>query len=378
MTIADVPPVAAAEAVGPRPLELPELTTARGVAAAMVVLYHLDGYSGGLIGTVFPTDVLGRLAVDFFFVLSGFVLAHVYGAAWAEGRFGYRDFLVKRLARIWPLHLACLLGVAAIVGAGSMVGMAPPWKPTLSSFLEHLTLLNAVGLATENAWNQPSWSVGAEWTAYLAFPLYMWMASALRWPLAKLAAAMLALAAVWTALQAIAGADLFALTNAGALRIAPSFFAGVVLRQVMASGAGSDTSAAQVNRLVLETLAVMALVAWAGAPAPLLWLGVLGLVYLLALKGRRAGPGAFRSRPFTFAGEISYALYLVHAPVLMLTFGLGAKALGLTSATGLLALGAVGATLSIAAATVAHYVVERPAQRLIVGAALGRTENAPA
>ena len=365
-------------ATAARPLELPELTSARGVAAGLVVLYHLDGYSGDRIGAVFPTDVAGGLAVDFFFVLSGFVLAHVYGSAWSAGRFDYRDFIVKRFARVWPLHLACLLAVATIVLAGSIVGMAPPWRPSMLSFFEHLTLLNAVGLTPEHAWNQPSWSVGAEWTAYLAFPFYMWAASSLSSPVAKLAAAAFAMLGFWLAASVVAGADLFSLTNAGSLRIAPSFFAGILLRQVMATGVGMDASRGAVNVLLAAVVALLAAGACIGTPTPLLWFEVLGLVYLLALKGRGDKTGGFRSRPFTFAGEVSYALYLVHAPVLMLTFGVGAKVLGLTSPAGLLALAAVAAALSFGAAVVAHYAIERPAQQLIVDAAAAKARPAAA
>lgn len=347
-------------------VDLPELTAARGFAAAAVVLYHVDAYSHEAIGTLIPTEALARLAVDFFFVLSGFVLAHVYGAAWRDGRYDHRDFLLRRIARIWPLHLVCLLGVAAIVGAGSFVGMAPPWTPTIAGFFEHATLLNAVGLVQENAWNQPSWSVGAEWTAYLCFPVYLMAVSALRSPTAKLVAALVLAAALWTAVRAAWGLDLFDLTFAGALRIIPSFFAGVALRQIMETGAGTTIAPRRLTWMTAGLLLVMALAIHAGSPTILVWPGLLGLVYLLALKGLAPAGGPLRSRPLVWGGEISYALYLVHAPVLMVTYGLGAKLLGVASAAGLIGLGALAAALSLLAAAVLHYVVERPAQRFIV------------
>jgi peptidoglycan/LPS O-acetylase OafA/YrhL len=349
-----------------RPADLRELTSARGFAAAAVVLYHVDGYSGGVIGEAFPTGVTGRLAVDFFFVLSGFVLAHVYGAAWEAGRYDHRDFLVRRIARIWPLHLVCLFGVASIVGAGSLIGMAPPWTPTLASFAEHAALLNAVGLISENAWNQPSWSVGAEWTAYLCFPAYLAAVSALTSPAEKLAAAAILMAGLSIAVRAVWGAELFELTGAGAIRIIPSFFAGVALRQILSTGVGAATPPARLARMTVELLVVMALAAFMGAPALLLWFGLLGLVYLLALRGLANTGGWLRSSPLVWLGEISYALYLVHAPVLMVTFGLGAKLLGVSGAAGLIGLGLFGALAALAAAAILHHAVERPAQRFIV------------
>jgi peptidoglycan/LPS O-acetylase OafA/YrhL len=353
--------------VAPPPgVDLRELTAARGFAAAAVVLYHVDAYSRDAIGTLIPTDALARLAVDFFFVLSGFVLAHVYGAAWRGGRYDHRDFLVRRIARIWPLHLVCLLGVAGVVGVGSFVGMAPPWTPTVAGFFEHVALLNAVGLVQENAWNQPSWSVGAEWTAYLCFPVYLAAASALRSPTAKLIAALALAAILWTAVRAASGLDLFNLTFTGALRIIPSFFAGVALRQIMETGAGTTIAPNRLTWMAVGVLLVMALAIHAGAPTILVWPGLLGLVYLLALKGLAPQGGPLRSRPLVWGGEISYALYLVHAPVLMVTYGLGAKLLGVGSSAGLIGLGALAAALAVLAAATLHYVVERPAQRFIV------------
>ncbi|RXF74730.1 acyltransferase family protein [Hansschlegelia zhihuaiae] len=364
--------------VAPPPgVDLSELTAARGFAAAAVVLYHVDAYSRDAIGTLIPTDALARLAVDFFFVLSGFVLAHVYGAAWREGRYDHRDFLARRIARIWPLHLVCLLGVAAIVGAGTFVGMAPPWTPTVAGFLEHAALLNAVGLIRENAWNQPSWSVGAEWTAYLCFPVYLAAVSALRSPVAKLAAALALAAILWAAVRAVFGLDLFNLTYWGAVRIVPSFFAGVALRQIMETGAGTTIAPARLTWMTAGVLLAMALAVLAGAPSILVWPGLLALVYLLALKGLAPRGGLLRSRPLVWGGEISYALYLAHAPVLMVTYGLGAKILGVSGPAGLIGLGALAAGLSVLAAAALHYVVERPAQRFIVSRA-GRPRKAAA
>lgn len=351
---------------------LPELTSARGFAASAVVLYHLDGYSRGFIGQAIPTGVFGGLAVDFFFILSGFVLAHVYGAAWAEGRYAHRDFLLRRVARIWPLHMACLLGVAAIVLAGRFVGISPPWSPTLESFFGHAALMNAVGLFDDRGWNQPAWSVGAEWTAYLAFPLYLAAASALRTRGAKFAAAIIVMGAFWLGLRVATGEDLMELDRTGALRIVPSFFAGVVLRQIFETGRGFSVSQARVTRIAIEAVIVIALAAWAGAPKVLLWPGLMLLVYALALKGRAREGGVLRAKPLIWFGEVSYALYLVHAPVLMLTFGLGGKLLGVEHPWGLVALGIAGAAASLAAASLAHHLLERPAQRAILKAATPR------
>src|SRR5689334_1177120 len=88
----------------------PTLDLMRGVAALGVVLYHLGGLGGAV------PQPGGYLAVDLFFMLSGFVISHAYGAklsaAWSP-----MQFMTVRLIRLWPLHLLGFLVTAAIVGA---------------------------------------------------------------------------------------------------------------------------------------------------------------------------------------------------------------------------------------------------------------------
>ncbi|GLK67459.1 acyltransferase family protein [Hansschlegelia plantiphila] len=353
----------------PMPLgrgEMLELTSARGIAALAVVLYHVDAYCGGVIYRALPTPYFGPLAVDFFFVLSGFVMAHVYGRSWAEGRYSHAGFLVRRFARIWPLHMACLLLVAAIVLGGAKAGLAPQWEPTWSSFLAHAAMLHATGLSPEKAWNQPSWSVSAEWTAYLAFPLYLMLANLFRSPIAKLAAAAGLLAALWLCLKALFGLDFFTLTTFGALRIIPLFFAGIVLRQIMGLGYGRALDVSALNRLLLAAVAALYLGMAFQAPFAAMWVLLLALLYLLALRSQRDAGDVMRSAPMVWSGAISYALYLVHGPVLMVVYGLGSKLAGVSSDLGKLALGGVAIVIAVTGAAIAHHLIEVPAQRLIL------------
>lgn len=359
--------------------ELLELTAARGFAAFAVVLFHVDRYSGEPIEQWFQVSELGKLAVDFFFVLSGFVLVHVYGAAWAKGTYRHRDFLVRRIARIWPLHFVCLFGVGAVIAAGSFISLRPAWPVEASSFFAHLFLLNATGLSPQLSWNQPAWSVGAEWSAYLAFPFYLVLCSRLRSAWAKLAATITLLVGLWAIVSATSGLELLSLdANGGILRIIPSFFAGVALRQIYGRGVGAGLSGAVVT-FGLAATSVAALTAiWLRAPAIWVWPALPALIYLLALRARISEPGLLRSRTLIWLGEVSYALYLVHALVLMVTFTVAKKIVGAEDPLALLALGALGAVLAICVAAVAHYAVERPAQRLILKYALAPRRSAAA
>ena len=100
------------------------LTAFRFFAALWVVLYHywpkLD------VGFVPAIAAKGYLGVEAFFILSGFILCHVYLRGFGEGRFQYGDFLWNRLARVYPLHLATLVGI----GAMAIVDRTPTPKPS--------------------------------------------------------------------------------------------------------------------------------------------------------------------------------------------------------------------------------------------------------
>jgi peptidoglycan/LPS O-acetylase OafA/YrhL len=134
-----------------RPEELPALTGLRGIAALTVVGFHYR----------VPGFAYGYLAVDLFFVLSGFVLAHVY-----RGGVEPRPFYRARAARTLPTHFVA----TGTVGAAAVVYGGVGWLAVVQ---------NLVGL---NTLNEPTWSLIIEWYAYLAFPFVAAIPSAKRLP----------------------------------------------------------------------------------------------------------------------------------------------------------------------------------------------------
>src|SRR5258705_5569923 len=91
-----------------RQRDIPALTGLRGVAAFWVVLFHMEW------GSSIPIIEKGYLGVDVFFILSGFVLMHVY-AGFETTDFDYVRFIKARIARIYPLHIFALLLLAVLV-----------------------------------------------------------------------------------------------------------------------------------------------------------------------------------------------------------------------------------------------------------------------
>jgi len=156
--------------------EITDLTVCRALFAAWVFIYHVDlhAHFSASLGPAAGLIQHGYLGVDGFFLLSGMILARVHPElAYApEGAF---RFWGKRLARIYPVHLAVIIILAVLFLTGLGLGLAPrdPERFTAVSLVENLLLIQGWGFSNHLAWNYPSWSVSTEWAGYLAFP-FLW------------------------------------------------------------------------------------------------------------------------------------------------------------------------------------------------------------
>ena len=147
----------------------------------MVLLAHfLSSFTLLLPGMRFVESYAhGTYGVDIFFVLSGFILAYVYSAAQLDLTFAsYSKFLWFRLARIYPNHIATLGVLIVMVAVGRWKGMPIEGDYPVNRLGFEFTLtqswpiVSIAGFQGIEGWNYPSWSISAEWFAYLCmFPL---------------------------------------------------------------------------------------------------------------------------------------------------------------------------------------------------------------
>lgn len=153
-------------------LRLDALTGMRGIAAWLVVFYHIRlSLTGLLPAPVIDALAKGYLAVDLFFMLSGFVLWLTYGPRLAGGEpAAIADFWWRRIARIWPLHAAVLAGFVMLALALVISGKDRSGYPFAELPL-HVLLTQNWGFTGVLAWNHPAWSISTEMAAYLLFPL---------------------------------------------------------------------------------------------------------------------------------------------------------------------------------------------------------------
>ncbi len=290
------------------------------MAALCVVAYHLqygiDAHLAFEDATTFFRR--GYLFVDLFFILSGFIISYVNrGDRTATVPAAeYRDFLGRRLIRLYPLLLFTLAFMLAFSIAFSLFCHlthkpdAIDWSPTsLIVLLSQVLMLNA-WTTLPPGWNIPTWSISAELFAYLMFPLLVGL-HALR---PRLALALLAVVAI--AFYAVVGTGLASLDILGfpaPFRCLAGFALGMLIYYARAWIAALPVpllAAAQIvavaatilcltiacnDVLIVPAFAVLVATTWTDA-GPLPWLIV--------------------RRPLLYLGDISYSVYLTHVPVI--------------------------------------------------------------
>jgi len=148
--------------------EIGSWTVLRAVAAIWVVIYHFKKHFNPELSIHLVEK--GYLAVDVFFILSGAVMYHVYSDSIINGRFQITQFLLKRFARIYPVHFVTMIASVVVLLGGSALGLAalPPYDLT-SALIYNTLLLHGQGALDQLTLNYPSWSISAEATAYVVF-----------------------------------------------------------------------------------------------------------------------------------------------------------------------------------------------------------------
>jgi peptidoglycan/LPS O-acetylase OafA/YrhL len=355
--------------------EIRPLTGVRAFAAYGVMLSHFWAELTVLMPAlaVFTNIVeKGGLGVDLFFILSGLIISHVYWSRFREsGRAAFVPYVVNRFARIYPGYFVTLVILVLMVGMapffGVQVGGEHPWRWLPAHFLMLQPFPGVPG-----GWNYPSWSIGAEFFAYLlVFPILVRAFNGLR-PVAALLMAPAAVIGYWAAkFGGLWGA------SEHLPMVTAEFSAGAFLFLALKKSAhvrhGMGMACVPAFLLLLVFLAVPPgfLGGWERVLVVLLFLPVLGGFY--------AGPGGlggvFGWEPVVYLGRISYALYLVHAlvqkvlkPVVFIPVG--------ESGCMWLRAGAVALYLvaPLLAAAILFHMVEEPAREWI-RARRGRTPS---
>lgn len=282
--------------------DLPQFTGLRGIAALLVLFYHVRTPQGLELyfGVFDPFSKFGRLGVDVFFVLSGFVITYVYGQMFADGFDGraLRSFAVARFARLYPLHFVMLFVMLGVYAIALHAGVQPTetsgysWEGLLLSFLLVQQWFHVVSP------NPGSWSISVELANYLMFPL-MALTLSLRLP------------RHWPTFAIVIGAILLETI------VTEQVFRGMV-EFIMGSAAYVQSTRFDPRRLskLAGVVFVLPFVASYVVDRELPGLAAFCFaITMLLLCGRDMSVVSFRrlcsSKSIVFIGDISYSVYLL-------------------------------------------------------------------
>jgi peptidoglycan/LPS O-acetylase OafA/YrhL len=376
-----------------------QLTGIRFVAAFWVLLYHLQDPLDriGVMDIPVLSEVIrvGRLGVDLFFALSGFIITHTYltrmGSRLALG--ASANFWWLRLARIYPVHFVMLNVAGLAVIAQAWVTGVEKDRPWLNpwDYVRNLLLIQEWGPHPDRGWNVVAWSLSMEWLAYLLFPLLVLLLFALHkrvpTPVLFLAWGLALAPLLWRGSLTLDPyyTDLWG----SVIRVLTEFTAGaitylIVLRFIPA-GASDPTPRVEKAATAVSWLMPLLVVGgavflgnWTAAQSPLtlndpdaeplppyfhLWLVPPLIIWIGALALSRRGQARWLGTDtLILGGVVSYSLYMTH----LVWFGVwraGMNAVGIESGP----LYALSVILAIAGSFVIAWlmwrIVEEPCRR---------------
>ncbi|HTE32264.1 MAG TPA: acyltransferase [Chryseolinea sp.] len=310
----------------------PILDGLRGVAAIVVVAFHLcEAHATGHLDQVINH---GYLAVDFFFVLSGFVVGYAYDDRW--GKMSIRDFFKRRLVRLQPMVImGMVVGAACFYfqdsGLWPAIAHVPLWKMLLVMVIG-FTLIPAPGSLDIRGWsemhplNGPAWSLFFEYIANILYGLFIrrFSKAALSVLVFLAACALIHLAVTSPNGDIIGGWSIeSAQLRIGFTRLMYPFFAGLLLNRV--------AKVVQVKQAFLwcSLLIVAVLATPRIGGGGQLWMNglydslsvilVFPLIVFLGAGGETMGK--YSSRICKFFGDISYPIYITHYPLIYIYTG---------------------------------------------------------
>lgn len=353
---------------------LPALTGLRAIAAALVLMLHAEQSIPVEFSPFMSGLSRGYLGVDLFFILSGFIITHVYFTSLTNpSRRTLIIFYWHRIIRLYPVHLAILVALILIVSLAKLLHVelhdAPAWS--IDRLVQQLALIHAWITTSALGWNVVSWSISAEFFAYLLFPLIAVSLAHACKPayLIVLAAAALIIGAIvfqrfnWPVVQSWQG--LPALT-----RVSTEFLCGSGLCRFWALGGGKV-----IARFAdaFGWIAIVGYVVGASIDLPdFALIALLATLILCAAASTRSLAKALTIQPIVWLGEISYSIYMVHFVVLR-AVGRLLEHIGFSKQNAALQFTEYGAAcaLVICCAAILYFAIERPS-RLRLRDAMGK------
>ena len=310
----------------------PILDGLRGVAAVMVVAFHIfEAHATGHLDQVINH---GYLAVDFFFVLSGFVVGYAYDDRW--GKMTVSGFFKQRLIRLQPMVvMGMIIGAICFYFQQSVlwpgISDVPVWKMLLVMLIGFTLIplplsMDIRGWTEMHPLNGPGWSLFFEYIANILYGLFIrkFSKTALSVVVVLAGIALIHLAVTSANGDVIGGWSLEpAQLRIGFTRLMYPFFAGLLLNR-MAKLIRVKQAFLICSLLIVAVLAIPRI-----GGADHLWMNglydsltiifIFPLVVFIGASGTVTG--TFATRLCKFFGDISYPLYITHYPFIYIYTG---------------------------------------------------------
>lgn len=327
------------------------LTRLRAFAVFGVVAFHLSKDSGSWVPFFRPIVYHGYLGVDLFFVLSGFIIHHIYSTKFSEkiSKSDYAGFIRNRFARIYPVHFLTLVIMLFYSNAAMLIlHHAPKDANAFSSSSIIASLLLVHGWFNIPTPNVPAWSVSAEWFAYLLYPCAAFCLSRSNNP----ARAIIAVCSlVMIALIA---------NDNPLLRICPEFALGMICYDLH-TNINFSRRIIRFSGLFVASLLVASCYLVSGEHMELY--AALFAVLITVLANENDILGRFLATPIpVYFGEISYSIYMTHGPAWALVKNI--VRLRHIPVSSWFVMGFALIFIAVIAAAMFHYV-ELPARKLL-------------
>ncbi|MEP4546459.1 MAG: acyltransferase [Saccharospirillum sp.] len=309
-------------------MQYPSLESLRGLAAIMVALFH----SSFVVAAYPPLVGEASIFVDFFFILSGFVLALAYSEKIDQG-LDFKTFTLLRFGRLYPLHLFMLLmWLPYILLKGYAhfelnLGGNPFDKNSITTFIANLFLVNGMGATQTLSWNYPAWSISVEFFTYLVFFAFISITPRNRKPFLYLLVSLVSYALLYQQ----TGSSLLSADQFGFPRCVGGFFLGAFI--FTQTQDRYITFRPMVSHM-LETAVVIAtlLLVWQSHDDKTVQLATFVSFALMICVFTIQSGGWFSSllstAPLLFIGTLSYSIYMTHALVFIVFDNIAEYVLG--------------------------------------------------
>ncbi len=302
-------------------MKFKSLEAFRGLAALFVILFH----------SLFTTSTLSyfrinsQIFVDFFFILSGFIISYAYLSRVSKRQVLAKEFFLKRVFRLYPLHLFMLsiwlvyILLKHLAFTYQIGGKDPFETHSVLSFFQHLFLVQSWGTGNIMSWNVPSWSVSVEMMAYTLFFIFVIVVS----KISNIGKLLLSLLFVLLFKFLLYSSSLHLDDFAFLLNGLSAFFMGIIVYLLYTYKLTTSISVLFANIIEVTLLTSIFLILNSGTSSTLMINGIQVIfaitIYIFAVQEKGIVSKILQHKIFQYLGLLSYSIYMIHAIVVEMT-----------------------------------------------------------